>query len=295
MEIVIFQMGKVASTALATALRREGLDPVQGHIGSPERLAAKLKIMASSRVSEPVANIMYQDFQQELRTMFLLSRRKASPEAFSNPIKVISPVRDPLSWYWSHFAQMYQHYEDQLLRYFLARGGRQGDFQLHATLMNVLEQVFSVLDDSAEPLDDPNSLMELQRVARERDTSGTVASQINRFLLPLRWFAEDFEPAVGVDIYDHPFSISEGFGHIESSGFSIILYRYEQLTEVRQQLAQFLDRPRLSLGRSNSTEEKNIPSNVIRVLKDGRDLIPKTLVERIYETRYSQHFGYQAE
>jgi len=293
-EIVIFQMGKVASTALAGALREQGLEAVQAHVASPERLAAKLKIMAAPYLSETVANTVYQDFHQELRTMYLLSRRRVAPDAYADPLMLISPTRDPLSWYWSHFAQMYHHYDDQLLRYFLDKGGSEPDFKAETTLISMLEQMFSVLDATPEPLDDPQSLPRIQSAAMECDSSGIVSAQVNRFLLPLRWFNEDFHPAVGVNVYDHPFDVLNGFGKIEAPGFNIMMYRYEQLEQMQRQLANFVDRPEFSLERRNATEDKDIPANVLEVLNEGRNLIPTTLVDRIYETRYARHFGYSS-
>ena len=293
-EIVIFQMGKVASTALAGALREQGLEAVQAHVASPERLAAKLKIMAAPYLSETVANTVYQDFHQELRTMYLLSRRRVAPDAYADPLMLISPTRDPLSWYWSHFAQMYHHYDDQLLRYFLDKGGSEPDFKAKTTLISMLEQMFSVLDATPEPLDDPQSLPRIQSAAMECDSSGIVSAQVNRFLLPLRWFNEDFQPAVGVNVYDHPFDVLNGFGKIEAPGFNIMMYRYEQLEQMQRQLANFVDRPEFSVERRNATEDKDIPANVLEVLNEGRNLIPTTLVDRIYETRYARHFGYSS-
>lgn len=293
-EIVIFQMGKVASTALAGALREQGLEAVQAHVASPERLAAKLKIMAAPYLSEAVANTVYQDFHQELRAMYFLSRRRVAPDAYADPLMLISPTRDPLSWYWSHFAQMYHHYDDQLLRYFLDKGGSEPDFQAETTLINMLEQMFAVLDATPEPLDDPQSLPRIQSAAMECDSSGIVSAQVNRFLLPLRWFNEDFHPAVGVNVYDHPFDALNGFGKIEAPGFNIMMYRYEQLEQMQRQLANFVDRPEFSLERRNATEDKDIPANVLEVLNEGRNLIPTTLVDRIYETRYARHFGYSS-
>ena len=90
------------------------------------------------------------------------------------------------------------------------------------------------------------------------------------------------------------FNLSDGFGEIEAPGFNIMLYRYEQLGQMQQQLANFVGRPRFSLERRNATEDKGIPLNVLEVLNEGRNLIPTTLVDRIYETRYAQHFGYSS-
>lgn len=292
MEVVIFQMGKVASTALASALREQGIEAVQAHVASPDRLGARLRIMAAPYLSETVANTVYQDFHQELRAMYLLARRRVTAEKCEQPLLVISPTRDPLSWYWSHFAQMYEQYDDELQRYFLAKGGKEEDFQPEAVLFEMLEQMFSVLEGTEEPLDDPESLPRIQQAAMECDVSGIVSGQINRFLLPLRWFDEDFHPAVGVDVYQSPFNAEKGLEKIEAPGFSILLYRYEQLDELRQPVASFIGKPELSVDRKNAIEDKDIPANVREILQKGRSLIPDALVQRIYDSKYSRHFGY---
>ena len=294
MEVVIFQMGKVASTALAGAFREQGLEAVQAHVACPKRLGAKLKIMAAPYLSETVANTVYQDFHQELRAMYLLARRRVAPDAYADPLMLISAARDPLNWYWSHFAQMYYHYDDHLMKYFSDKGGIESDFRADKALMSVLEQMFSVLDATPESLDDPESLPRIQRAAMKCDSSGVVSAQVNRFLLPLRWFNEDFYPAVGVDVYDYAVNLSDGFVQIESPGFNIMLYRYEQLQQIEHHIANFVGRPEFSLDRRNATGDKDIPPNVLEVLNEGRNLIPTTLVDRIYETRYAQHFGYSS-
>jgi len=292
MEVVIFQMGKVASTALGTALRKQGIKAVQSHIASPDRLGMKLKIMAAPYLSEAVAHTVYQDFHQELRAMYLLSRRRIATGQHEPSLLLITPIRDPLTWYWSHFAQMYTHYNSQLLRYFLDAGGREQDFQPEAAFLQMLEQMFHLLDNTPESLDDPESLPRIQRAATECDPSGTVSAQANRFLVPLRWFDEDFFPATGIDVYEYPFNVEHGFGQIDAGGFNILLCHYEKLHLLQPQLAQFIGRPNFKLTRENTSEDKDIPIDVKGVLQKGRTLIPERLIQRITSSKYARHFGY---
>jgi hypothetical protein len=98
MDVVVFQMGKVASTAIGAALRKQKLEAVQAHIATPDRLSQKLQIMAAPYLSEEVAQQVYQDFHQELRAMFLLSRRRVAAAKPEQPLLVITPMRDPLTW-----------------------------------------------------------------------------------------------------------------------------------------------------------------------------------------------------
>jgi hypothetical protein len=287
MDVVVFQMGKVASTAIGAALRKQKLEAVQAHIATPDRLSQKLQIMAAPYLSEEVAQQVYQDFHQELRAMFLLSRRRVAAAKPEQPLLVITPMRDPLTWYWSHFAQMYTHYHPHLLRYFLRAGGSEEDFQPEETFLQLVTHMFQLLEHISDPLDDPASLPLIQRAAREADPTDILSAQINRFLVPLRWFDEDFLPATGVDVYQHAFNTEQGFGQIDVAGFSILLLKYEQLQSLQDQLGQFVGKPGLKISRVNASEDKDIPFDLKWIQQEGRRLMPQSLVERIYDCKYA--------
>ena len=107
---------------------------------------------------------------------------------------------------------MYTHYNSQLLRYFLGTEGREEHFQPKAVFLQMLEQIFYLLDNTMEPLGGPDSLLRRQPAAAEYNPSGTVSAQANQFLVRLPWLDEDFYPATGVDVYEHPFCVERSFG-----------------------------------------------------------------------------------
>jgi hypothetical protein len=76
----------------------------------------------------------------------------------------------------------------------------------------MLEQIFYLLDNTMEPLGGPDSLLRRQPAAAEYNPSGTVSAQANQFLVRLPWLDEDFYPATGVDVYEHPFCVERSFG-----------------------------------------------------------------------------------
>ena len=92
-------MDKVASAALGTALGKQSIEAVQAHLAFLERLGMELKIMAGPYLSGAVAYTVYQDFVQELRAMYLLSRRHVAASQYEQPLLLITPVRDLLACY----------------------------------------------------------------------------------------------------------------------------------------------------------------------------------------------------
>ncbi|MEJ2533540.1 MAG: putative capsular polysaccharide synthesis family protein [Halioglobus sp.] len=290
-DVVIFQMGKVASTAIAAGLGRSGLHSLQAHVACPGRLAEKLHTIANPALGEEVATRVYQDFLLELRVMYLLARIRRNSGA-GDGLNIITPVRDPVSWYWSHFAEMYDHYRGLLLRYWQAQGGTAEAFDPRQVFLELLERMFGLLEKTAAPLDSVAGLASLQQEANELDPSNVLASQVNRFLVPLRWFDEDFLPATGVDVYRHPFDTAGGSSRLQEGGFSVLLLQYEKLGSLVGQLESFTGASALDLGRENASEDKEIPFDLAQMQKSGLERMSPALVERIYDCRYSRHFGY---
>ncbi|MDZ7782862.1 MAG: putative capsular polysaccharide synthesis family protein [Halioglobus sp.] len=294
-EILIFQMGKVASTAIADALRREGRSALQAHIASPHRLQGKLEILTSAGVSNGVAHRMYEDYLQELKVTFLLSRKLVSGASEGPPTRVISLTRDPLSWYLSHFAQNYDHYSTLLKRYHENHCDGSGSFSPEETFREIQSCLFDVLMETREAIDSADALPRLMAEADLRDATNVVFSQLNRFLLPLRWFDEDFLPATGVDVFSHDFDRQRGIGQIDLPGLSILLLRYENLLELSDSIAEFVGLQRLRLCHTNVSEDKGLPIDLKSMQDWLKVRIPPELKERIYGTRYARHFGYSAD
>jgi hypothetical protein len=291
MEIILLQMGKVASTAIAQGLRAAGCDVLQAHIGAPARLTKKFQLLMSEQVTDAVANRMYADYLQELRVTFLLAR-KGLARSPSLPIKVITLVRDPVDWYWSHFAQNYDHYQEQLLRFHRSRGGDPEHLDWEQVFETMQQLMFRVLEHHPGPLDDGRALAALVSAANALDASGVVAAQVYNFLVPLRWFDEDFLPATGIDLYECAFEPDRGYAHLAAEGLDVLLLSYEQLGELPDVIAEFAGVDAFELPVANTAEQKALPFDIRRQRRRGVKILSDDLRKKLYATRYARHFGY---
>ena len=73
---------------------------------------------------------------------------------------------------------------------------------------------------------------------------------------------------------------------------AVLLLQYEKLGSLVVQLESFTGASALDLGRENASEDKEIPFDLAQMQKSGRERMSLALVERIYDCRYSRHFGY---
>ena len=291
MEIILLQMGKVASTAIAEGLRGVGCEVLQAHIGAPARLTEKFQLLMSGEVTDVVANRMYADYLQELKVTFLLARQRLARSP-AVPIKVITLTRDPLDWYWSHFAQNYDHYQEQLLRFHRSRGGDPEHLDQEQVFAAVQRLMFRVLERHPGPLDDERALAALVRAANTLDASGVVAAQVYNFLVPLRWFDEDFRPATGIDLYECAFDPDCGYARVAGEGLEVLVLSYEQLDRLSGVIAEFAGIDSFEVPVANTAEQKALPFDIRRQRRQGVAKLSERLRNKLYATRYARHFGY---
>lgn len=290
MAIILLQMGKVASTAIAQGLRDAGCEVLQAHIGAPDRLTQKFRQLMSAQTSDAVADRLYASYLQELKVTFRLARQRLA-QAPGQPLKVITLTRDPVDWYWSHLAENYAYYRELLAKFQASRGGAP-DFQPLAVLMEVQELMFRVLAETGVALDAVAELPRLVEEARAADPSGVVAAQLYGFLRPLRWFDEDFLPATGIDVYATRFDRAEGLGRAQGAGISALVLRFEDCRRHLDAIAAFAGVPALELAPANRSGDKSLPFALSELAERGRKALPGALAERIYATRYARFFGY---
>lgn len=291
-EVILLQMGKVASTAIATTLRSANVNVLQAHLASPHSLHRKMTLLFSPKIPNETADVLYQGFLQEFEVGFKLSRNNTNLEKGSK-ITILSPVRDPMTWYWSHFAEVFYHYKTQLKPFWIQAGLPKEYYDEEAAFIQLQKTMYSILSQTKLSLEDPEDLPQIVHEANRVDSSGIVGRHIDRFLFPLRWFKEEFLPATDVDVYQHPFDKSVGMGSISTCSHSILLLRYEQLNELFPDVCRFLSIKPMKLRHANISNDKDIPFDVANIRNRSHKLIPDELRARIYTSEYAKHFGYQ--
>ena len=293
-EVILFQMGKVASTAIAQTLRTVNVNAYQAHLASLTSLKRKMTDMFWPGMPQQTAWVLYQGFLQELEVGFKIARSQ-SPSNAGGPVTILSPFRDPLTWYFSHFAEVYYHYKNELHAFWKARGFAESEFEPRQAFIELLRNICRVLDRTSYSLEDPDQLEAIKAEALDVDTSGMTTRQIDRFLLPLRWFSEEFYRSTGIDVYDHEFDRENGIGVIDSDGYQIILARYEDLEALFPAICELIGVQPLPLHFSNVSSEKDIPFSMSEIRKNSAELIGEALSARINASRYAYHFGYSVD
>ncbi len=105
------------------------------------------------------------------------------------------------------------------------------------------------------------------------------------------WFDHNFY--CGLDIHDHPFNPELGYSVIEHNNIRVFLYRVDVLNQLQQPLAEFLDLPKLTLGKKNTGGDK-LYAQVYKEVSD-QFRVPHEIASKLIESKYAKHFFSDAE
>ena len=111
----------------------------------------------------------------------------------------------------------------------------------------------------------------------------------NRHRHILDWFDYEFKAALGVNVYDQPFSRAAGFGCFKHAHLNVLLLRTDLSDERKAAiLAEFLDLSDLNIIRRNLGDLSRYGS-LYQVFK-RRVTIPEQYLDIVDQSRYARHF-----
>ena len=133
-----------------------------------------------------------------------------------------------------------------------------------------------------------------RRLGRLGDESTTRAA-LERFVdqegieRTAEWFDRELVPSLGVDVYDHPFDPSVGYGIVETPAVKMLVLRQESLDAAPAALGGFLGLPGdVEIVPENVGAAKEYSELYGSVLRDLR--FSEATLDRAYRTRYARHF-----
>lgn len=104
------------------------------------------------------------------------------------------------------------------------------------------------------------------------------------------YFPNEFEQALGMNIYDHPFDHSKAFNHIHHDRFEVLLYKFEALNRAYAGINQFLNLFDVQL--SMSYQNRGINKDYAELYKEFNNNVKfdDKYLSRYYSTQHVQHF-----
>ena len=106
---------------------------------------------------------------------------------------------------------------------------------------------------------------------------------------PLTWLDAEIKTNFGIDVYQSPFPVDQGYTVISEGRISLLLIRCEldDLTKA-QAIADFLDLDEFEIFRSNVASEKNYAGQYAEFKQRVR--IPPSLLDQMYNSKFARQF-----
>ncbi|MEM8908547.1 MAG: putative capsular polysaccharide synthesis family protein [Bacteroidota bacterium] len=105
---------------------------------------------------------------------------------------------------------------------------------------------------------------------------------------PVLYFEEEFEPVLGIDVYQYPFDRERGIGWIRKGKLQILILQLEQLAKNETQIAQFIGKSDFRLLRAN-TAKKSWYAEWYRPFID-QFRAENAQLRALYDSKFMQHF-----
>ncbi|MDJ0657537.1 MAG: putative capsular polysaccharide synthesis family protein [Xanthomonadales bacterium] len=291
MDVFIFQMGKVGSSAITRALCQRGVNAIQTHWLGKETLIGSLEnSLLNVELEDDVAFRGAQEWMQNLHNTRKLLWYQKHHVRDGEKLRVVTLARDPLNWYWGHLAENFDLYGPCIQDWYLRVYGRDpGNMQQAAEVFH--HALFENMGSINLALDDGGFAEAAVTSSYRGVTVHFLAEQMMKLRLPTVWFDVFFEPALGIDIYQAP--LTGGTACFENEYAKVLLIRYEDLQQSLVELQSFLRLDELALEVTNPTTEKDLPFDIADFAREFKP-DPRAL-SKLYDTPYCRQFGYHRE
>jgi hypothetical protein len=109
------------------------------------------------------------------------------------------------------------------------------------------------------------------------------------------WFDSEFLRVTGVDVYAHEFDTTTGYSIIQGTNDDVLVLRLEDADRVfPQAISSFLSLERPIMLPKSNVNEQSLDADLYKDVR-SRIGIPHELLERVYATKYAQHFYDESE
>lgn len=257
--LLVFTMGKVASTAIYNALKARLTDRsvFQLHWLTAGRLAADdAQYLAAARAHRNTP------LERRFRPRYVWEGQYLSGrlnEATERGVRhdVVTLVRDPVARNVSAFFQ-------NLLLFFNFDHERELQTRPVAEVAADMRRLYLDHYVQGQP-----------RILHDGD--------------PLTWLDDELKAVFGIDVYSVPFPKSEGFRLYESAEARVLLLRVEDLKRsAAPAFKAFLDLDDFTLPRSNAAQDKDYAALYAAFLEGIS--FPADYLERMYGSKMARHF-----
>ena len=264
--LIVFQMGKVGSTTIVKSLKFSGINMSIYQIHNMtrdwvDRFENAYRMREHIHISEKLHNLHHL-----WESRYLLKKMdRGLPK--DKKWKVISLVREPVARNVSEFFHYFNIKSLDSYRYKINYFSR-AQARNYTYEINLNNEIM-------------DKLLELFMETVNHD-------------IPLIWFDSQLKPVFGIDVFSSDFPTSIGYKIYEGELADVLILRLENLNQCSQDaFKKFLNIEGFTLKEENVANEKQYHAIYRKFLNSV--ILPESYLEKMYTSKYAQHFYTQEE
>jgi len=299
-DVLILQMGKVASLSLDAAIRAQGFNAFHCHSLSAGLRKRNLDQLFEGPFNDKliVHTLRLHTFYVALRLLVRWYQRHKRRNG--EKLKVITLTRDPVAWYTSMFVQRDWQFRPPILQWQRDRLGLpDGETVDAAQAVRDVQAELQSMIAAIGPLDDIEAAVAAaRRLARERwPDHAIMESLVETCLTPLFWFDREIRDIFGIDLLSEPKLRKDGWVVVENDHARILALRFEELQSNILAVARFLGLSNLELPMTNVMRDNARLAPILAATQEAFASAPgRAFARSVRQSRYGRALGYdQAE
>jgi hypothetical protein len=293
-DLLLLQMGKVASLALQDSIGRHGFNVMHCHSLSALRQHRKLDFLLGAPPTLWTAHFVMDQLVQYTALHLLVKWYQDNKRRAGRRLKVVTLTRDPVAWHRSAFIQIWADTGPAIVNWHRRRLGLAEDAPVDPldALRRLLAEIVPVVAAAK-----PSQGCEAARAEAERlaaaDGSPLLSREIDRLVRPLEWFDLEIRPLFGFDVLADPALAKGGVVRMENDFSELLALRYEDLAANTPEIGRFLGVTDFAVGRRNVTERKKAASEILAAIVEAFSTTEGRLLAReLRNSRYGRACGY---
>ena len=280
--ILIYQMGKVASSTIYKSLIKRSFNTLHFH-HLTDKTSSQLEYI--TKHSYVPVDFIESILRGNLRSKFLLNRIFLNDSEHLKNIKIISIVREPVGYLISAFFQNYLFFYN----YFSDKSEINEKYSIK--ILNPLKKYFLNYVNTYLKIYTCNNFIDDDNY--QKTWSITKRADLRHFLLlcrwPLIWFDREMNSMFDFDIYNFKFDKSSGFNTYDINSTPKLVFKMEKFKDIaKKEIGSFVNDDKFEIINDNVSGEKHYKS----LYKEfcSSITLPEEFIELQYSSKYAKFF-----
>jgi hypothetical protein len=293
--VLILQMGKVASHSIQTALSEHGINAFHSHgLSDPAQLGVLSRLLERDVTFRLVAHDLRRHIQNVAMQMMVRWYERHKHHR-GRKLKVITLTRDPVTHYPSSFLHRRDIAKPGIMAWERARSGLPPEHPVDEAqaMLNLVMEAASIIAEG-RPSADAAGHSRCIAVARERwPEHPVIASEVGGWLTPQHWFDGEITAIFGVDMLAAPELRERGWAARSNDWVDVLVVKFEELKLLLPDVSRFFGVGALTLPPPQPSSAKEGAAEVMTAVRLMLETpIGQACARELRTSRYGLACGY---